>query len=175
MSFEYPKHPNTGRKDPFHDEDGRNLFADDKDEPEAEVSDNPYGVASSDAGPTYQETDFETVLPHRGGRVFGFGVSGAIMSTLGAAGTIACLFSPSSIGMLLTLTTGLLVLGLPCAWSAWMMGRHDLRAIRSGAMEDTGYRKTRRGYMMGLVGTLIALAPLVVAVLMFLKVVGEEL
>ena len=172
MSFEYPNHPNTGRKDPFQDEEGRNPFADEG--PEAETSENPYGVTGQDAGPTFQAGEFETVFPHRGGRIFGLGILGAIMSSLGAAGTIACALSPSGGGSLLTLSAGMLILGLPCAWSAWMMGRHDLRAIRAGAMDDAGHKKTRRGYALGMAGTLIAIAPVVAAIVMFLKVIAEE-
>ncbi len=173
MPFEYPKHPNTNRKDPFHDEEGRNLFADEG--PESEVSDNPYGVSGQDGGRTFQTGEFETVFAHRGGRVFGLGIMGAIMSALGAAGTIACVLSPSGAGSLLSLSAGLLILGLPCAWSAWMMGRNDLRAIRAGAMDDSGQRKTRGGYALGMAGTLVAIAPVVVVVVLFLKMIGEEL
>ena len=60
MPFEYPKHPNTGRRDPFRDEQGDNPFADDG--PEAEVSENPYGVSVSQTGPTFRPDDFETTL-----------------------------------------------------------------------------------------------------------------
>ena len=172
MPFEYPKHPNTGRTDPFHDEQGRNLFADDG--PQAETNENPYGVSGQDAALTYQAHEYETVFPHRGRRVFGLGITGAIMASLGATGTVACFLSLGG-GSLLPLSAGLLILGLPLAWSAWIMGRHDLRAIRAGAMDETGRRKTRLGHVLGMAGTLIAIAPVIVAILLLLKVIGEEL
>jgi hypothetical protein len=173
MSFEYPEHPNTGRTDPFRDEDGQNPFADDG--PEADVSDDPYGVTGHDPGPTFVADHYETLLPHRGGRIFGLGIAGLIMSFFGTAGTIACVLSPVGAGSLLPLSAGLLLLGLPCAWTAWMTGRYDLRAMRVGAMDDAGQRKTRHGYAMGIAGTLIAIAPVVAAVVMFLRLLSEEL
>jgi hypothetical protein len=173
MAFEYPKHPNTGRKDPFRDENGQNPFSDEG--PEAEISDNPYGVVNQDTGPVFQTGEFETQYPHRGGRVLALGVSGAALSALGAVGTIAAAFSPSGAGMVLPLVAGMLILGLPISWSAWMLGRHDLRAIRGGAMDKTGHKKTRFGHALGIAGTLIAIVPVVVAVVRFLNLLAQEL
>jgi hypothetical protein len=172
MSFEYPEHPNTNRTDPFQDEEGQNPFGDEGSE--VELSDNPYGVPAHDAGPSYQPAEFEAILPHRAGRVFRLGLAGAIMSTLGGLGATGCALSVSGSEILVFLSAGLLLLGLPSAWSAWMLGRHDLLAMRSGAMDGSGLKKTRRGHFLGMAGTLIGAAPILALVLWILKTIGEQ-
>ncbi len=173
MPFEYPKHPNTGRRDPFRDEQGDNPFADDG--PEAEVSENPYGVSVSPTGPTFRPDDFETTLPHRAGRVFVLGGIGLAMSVLGAAGVTTCVAIPEASGLWVTLSAALLLFGLPCAFTAWSMGRNDLRAIRSGAMDDAGLVRTSRGHLFGVMGTLVAIAPVVIAIVMIIRSIAAEL
>ena len=173
MPFEYPEHPNTGRRDPFQDEQGDNAFADDG--PEAEVSDNPYGVSSSPTGRTFRPDQFETTLPHRGGRVFALGNIGLVLSVLGAVGVTTCVTFPETSGMWLTFFASALLFGLPCAFAAWIMGRSDLRAIRSGAMDDAGLVRTRRGHLFGVIGTLVAVAPVVIAIAMLIRSIAEEL
>jgi hypothetical protein len=173
MPFEYPKHPNTGRSDPFLDEMGNNPFADDG--PAAEVSDDPYAVGASHAGPTFQPDNFETTLPHRGGRVLAIGSVGLVLCVLGAAGIAACVAAPDIAGSWLTLSATSLLFGFSCAPTAWIMGRSDLRAIRSGAMDDAGFLQTRRGHAFGVIGTLIAVAPFVWAIVMLIQSIAEEL
>jgi hypothetical protein len=173
MPFEYPEHPNTGRNDPFRDEQGDNPFADDG--PEAEVSEDPYAVTASEAEPTFHPDDFETTLPHRGGRVFTLGTTGLLLCALGAVGVAIFVAVPDLVGSWLTMSAALLLFGFACAPTAWIMGRSDLRAIRCGAMDDAGLARTRRGYVFGIIGTLIAVAPFVWAVVMMIQSIAEEL
>lgn len=63
--------------------------------------------------------------------------------------------------------TLILVLGLCglfvcflCAPAAWIMGSQDLLKMRIGDMDRSGYRLTRAGYVLGIIGTL--LIPLVI-------------
>ena len=179
MPFEYPKHPNTGRRDPFRDEQGDNPFADDG--PEADVSEDPYAVSASETasalrtGPTYRPNNFETTLPHRGGRVFQLGRIGLALSVLGAVGVATCIAFPEASGLWVVLSAALLLFGLPCSFTAWIMGRNDLRAIRSGAMDDAGLVRTSRGHAFGVIGTLVAIAPVVMAIVMMIRSIAEEL
>jgi hypothetical protein len=47
--------------------------------------------------------------------------------------------------------------------------------MRAGAMDDAGYRRTRHGHALGVLGTLVAIAPVVIAVVMFLKELSQAL
>jgi hypothetical protein len=175
MPFEFPAHPNTDRKDPFHDEFGRNPFGDDG-VPGA-ASDNPYGVpAESGGGLSYHPDDYQTTLGHRGRTVFGLGSLGLVCSALGTAGMVACLAAPQSASrLLLGLTAILVLLGVPAAWTAWMMGRQDLQAMRAGAMDPAGLPTTRRGHRLGLMGTLLSAVPIVFLVVQIARTIADEL
>ena len=61
------------------------------------------------------------------------------------------------------LCAGMLPLGLALSFAAWLFGSRDLRAIDAGAMERSGREKTRAGWTMGVIGTLMAVAPVVYA------------
>lgn len=173
MPFEYPEHPNTGRKDPFRDEQGDNPFADDG--PEAEVSEDPYAVSVSEAGRTFQLDDFATTLPDRGRRVFVLGITGLVLSVFGAAGVTTVVAVPDLAGSWLTASAAALLFGLSTAPTAWIMGRSDLRAIRAGAMDKAGLVRTTRGHRFGVIGTLVAIAPFVWAIVMMIRSIAEEL
>jgi high-affinity nickel permease len=75
---------------------------------------------------------------------------GSLWAIPSAATTIASAFCP--VLVIATLTLG---------GTAWMLGRHDLRAIRSGAMDPTGMKMTRQGHRLGVVGTLISVGVIV--------------
>ncbi len=163
MTFQYPAHPNTGRTDPFVGPDGKNPFADSDapDAPSPLASDDPYAVPAGEGGISYRPI-YEAVCPHRGRTVFWLGASGGVCAAAAAmfvgslwaipsaATTIASAFCP--VLVIATLTLG---------GTAWMLGRHDLRAIRSGAMDPTGMKMTRQGHRLGVVGTLISVGVIV--------------
>jgi hypothetical protein len=46
-------------------------------------------------------------------------------------------------------------IGLPLGIAAWIMGRRDLAKMAEGAMDPNGRKKTRDGWMCGLIGTLL--------------------
>ncbi len=155
MTFQYPAHPNTGRTDPFVGPDGKNPFADSH-APSPLASDNPYAVPGGDDSTSYRPV-YEAVFPHRGRTVYWLGVSGsvcvaaaaisagALWAIPSAATTVAGAFSP-------VLIIAALILG----GTAWMLGRHDMQAIRCGAMDPAGMKMTRQGHRLGWVSTLIA-------------------
>jgi hypothetical protein len=173
MPFEYPKHPNAGRRDPSRDERGINPFADDAQEDPA--SDNPYDAPQQAPGVTYQPADFESTYPHRGGRILILGRIGLVLSILGAAGVTTSYVLPESAWLWLVLATALLLLGLAHSATAWIMGRHDLPALRCGAMDQAGLAATRHGHRLGLLGTLIAIAPVIAALVMLVRSIADEL
>jgi len=95
---------------------------------------NPYSApqeASSPFGPTG--------LPaHRGTLVLVLGISGLVVTMFG------CLICGPF---------GFVAIGLTVP--AWIIGRHDLRAIDSGTMDPAGRGSTLAGMIMGIVGTVL--------------------
>lgn len=160
MSFRYPTHPNTGRTDPFVDADGKNPFAD----PEAtaeKVPDNPYSAPAATGPLRCPPNSCQVLYPHRGRTVFRLGLIGfccACGADLAAAGFLA----PSTIasGFLAQLGLLLLILSLSASSTAWMFGRQDSKAIRAGAMDPAGLKRTQQGRRLGVAGTLISIQTL---------------
>ncbi len=103
-------------------------------------SENPYASpqeASSPFGPTG--------LPqHRGTLVLTLGITGFVLTPF------LCL-------MCLPLT----FVGMGLTIPAWILGRNDLRAIDSGAMDPAGRGSTLAGMILGIIGTVLAGLPLV--------------
>ena len=166
--FQRPSHPNTGRTNPFVDEEGNNPFSGENSE---NGDDNLFSATNAESVREYQASDFETVLPHRGKLIFWLGVVGMILSGLGVIGAIA------TVGALLGMFDGgwIALLG-PCAFYAllpngiaWMLGYQDARAIRVGAMSDAGRVSTSRGLLLGQVGTLASVLTLLAMLLIFLS------
>jgi len=175
MTFEYPEHPNTNRKDPFRDEDGKNPFADET-SADVDAPANPYAASGEATGVSCRPEDYETILPHRGRLTFWLGLMGLATSALGGSGVVLLLFaSPDTAAIAVSLCAATLPLGLGLSWSAWVMGRNDLRVIGAGAMDAGGRSGTRRGHAMAMIGVLIAIAPIVYLVVVIAKMIAEEI
>ncbi len=175
MTFEYPKHPNTDRKDPFRDEGGKNPFAD-EDSPDVEIPTSPYAASVEATGVTYRPENYETILPHRGRSVSWLGTVGLASSLLGGSGAVLSLVASPDLAMTgVSICATMSPLGLALSWSAWLMGRHDLRAIDAGAMDDSGRTRTRWGHAMGTFGALIAIAPIGYLILLIARMIAEEI
>ena len=145
MSYQVPNHPGQPRPNPFAGADGTNPFADSASSPAsaAESADaNPYAASGSSVESVAQPQAFETILSHRGGTVFWLGLIGLLGATVGWL----CLLVWMPVPLFA------LCLSIP----AWLMGRNDLRAMKAGAMDNSGWRQTRAGYVMGMIGSLIA-------------------
>lgn len=173
MPFEYPQHPTSNHRNPLRDDGERNPFAEEG--PDEAVSDDPYAAPAQASGVSHRPRGYETTLTSRGRLVFWLGVIGLASSALGAAGILMLLLALSA-GPFnwIYLCAGLLPLGLALSFSAWLFGSRDLRAIEAGAMEASGRGKTRRGWIMGVVGVLIAVAPLVYAFAQIVKSIADE-
>ena len=146
MSYQFPNHPGQPRPNPFAGADGKNPFADSASPPASgaeSIDANPYGASNSAAVTVSQPQEFEAILSHRGSTVFWFGLSGVLATIVGSL----CLF-----WVWLPVSIFALCFSIP----AWLWGRHDLRAMRAGAMDNSGRRPTRAGYVMGIVGSLAA-------------------
>lgn len=162
MPFEYPKHPNTNHTNPLRDDGVSNPFSDEGSD-EA-TSDNPYSAPAEASGASYRPRGYETTLKSRGRMVFWLGLIGLSNSALGATGVLLLILAVHMGGFnWIYLCAGMLPMGLALSFAAWLFGSRDLRAIDAGAMEGSGREKTRAGWTMGVVGTLIALAPVVYA------------
>jgi len=73
--------------------------------------------------------------PHRGGTVLGLGVASLVLGMIYFFALIA----------------------LPLGIAAWVMGRHDLRKMEEGVMDPNGRKKTKDGWLCGLIGTFVSL------------------
>lgn len=179
MAFQYPDHPNTGRTDPFVGPDGKNPFADSDapSEPAPEnpqalpvadtahgasglrsspAPDNPYAWPEGDAAVSYRPV-YEVSLPHRGRTVFGLGASASVSAGLAVASAGAMWAIPNFATNLLGAFCPVLIIAtLTLGGTGWMLGRHDLQAIRGGAMDPAGLKLTRRGHRLGVIGVSIA-------------------
>jgi predicted Zn finger-like uncharacterized protein len=73
--------------------------------------------------------------PHRGGTVLGLGIASLILSMIYVFALI----------------------GMPLGLAAWLMGRSDLRKMREGLMDPDGRKKTKDGWLCGIIGTFVSL------------------
>ena len=125
-----------------HDSREPNPFADQAAGPPTPISDNLYAApASSTSPPAVQTGAFEQTAPHRGGFVL----------LLGLLGFSTALLALPFAYFLLPLGLFTLALSIP----AWIMGRNDLAAMHSGAMEPSGRGATRAGWLLGLLGIML--------------------
>ena len=141
MSYEFPNHPGKPRPNPFQGADGLNPFADSA-APSMPTESNPYAASSEPAAAVVQPGQYSAIVPHRGGTVFWFGLTGLLASTFGSLCLLCWLPLP--------------IFALSLTIPAWIMGRHDLRAMKVGAMDGNGRGQTRAGYVMGIIGSLVA-------------------
>jgi hypothetical protein len=172
--FRYPDHPNTNRVDPFRDPDGKNPFAD----PEAEQSpgsENPYAVSAEAKPQAYQPEGYVVSQRGRGRLLLTMSVWGFLATGL-AAGTIltTSLISAIMLGGVLMGVSAPLLLGGAACWAVWLMSRADLRAMRAGAMQPDDLTKTRWAHRLSVIGTLLAIAPVVLLIVALILAVLED-
>ena len=99
---------------------------------------------------------------HRAGMIFGLGLSSLIINVLGCCTSSIVPFA---------LTVLAIVLGI----LGWIFGRHDLRAMRNGSMDASGYSTTKSGKTLAMVSvflSLVALALQTLAILGLLAAIG---
>jgi len=174
MPFEYPKHPKTNHRNPLRDESGDNPFVDEGADEDA--GENPYAASAEASGVSYRPEGYETTLVSRGRLVFWLGAIGLSGSAIGTTGTVLIfLASSAAAGTWVYFCAAMLPLGLAMSFSAWLLGSRDLRAIRAGAMEGSGSERTRRGRTMGMVGSLVAVAPVVYVFVQIVMMIAEEI
>lgn len=65
-----------------------------------------------------------------------------------------------------------LVICAPLGIAAWIMGKNDLAAMRSGRMDSSGKDMTNIGYILGIVGTIVFCLQLVFAIIYFVFIVA---
>jgi hypothetical protein len=65
-------------------------------------------------------------------------------------------------------------LGGAACWSVWLMARYDLAAMRAGAMHRDTHRPTRWAHRLGIAGTLLAVVPLIVLIVEFVRMILDE-
>ena len=57
--------------------------------------------------------------------------------------------------------------GLGFGIPAWMMGNHDLTAMKSGMMDAAGQGATNAGWIMGIIGVVISSLGILAAISLF--------
>ena len=129
-------------RDPFSDERGSNPFADDGQDVAPPDSEDPYTPTATESY-RHRPGDFETILPHRGRLILGLAIVGLLAAVLGIP---AWYFQSTHLGFLALAAT------LP----ACIFAVSDLRAMRMGAMDPSGYRTTIWGGYLGLLGSGVA-------------------
>jgi hypothetical protein len=156
----FPRSPEITPR-PF--DGGQNPFADDVTTP-IPISDNPLQAPVSDDVQPYLPSDYVQSLPDRSARVMFFGVVGAFF--VGISLIIAAVVLSTALWSVeLVYCFPADLVGLAFTIPAWMMASRDLRAVRAGAMDPSGLGRTRVGYWCGCIGTLIGIAPFVLAVM----------
>jgi predicted Zn finger-like uncharacterized protein len=88
--------------------------------------------------------------PHRAGTVQALGIASLVLG--------ACYVFP---------------IGFPLGIAAWVMGRRDLKKMEDGVMDPDGRKKTRDGWLCGLVGTLLNAVWAVCCVGLVMLIVAE--
>jgi hypothetical protein len=152
--------PSDLLRKPIVGEDGVNPFAD-SGPPPAE-SDNLYHFPASDDGPVYQPTGYVPTLVPRSRRIFRFGLLGLVVAItasimLAAASPFAA--QPNSLaGIAVTFAFVASLADLALTLGACVLGVNELKAIKSGAVLGSDRKETRRGMVLGLIGTLLAIA-----------------
>jgi hypothetical protein len=160
MPFQYPKHPRSELRDPFHDERGRNPFADAGDTP-APVADDPYAAPATSDGVAQRPDAHLPIYPQRGRLVLRLGGVGLLAAVLGTCGMTALVFLAGALEFALwACVFGLLLIAAVFSAAGWLIGRDDLRALQAGAMAPDGLAPTRRGYRWAAIGTLLTCAAL---------------
>lgn len=122
------------------------------------VNDNLFATPAATGGEPAYEPRYETTRKHRG-------ILLLVLAIAGLAGDVA---------LLLTLLApfGLIGLGaiLPAA-AAWIIGQGDLKAMRQGAMDDSGRKMTRVAMWLGLAGALLYFVVLLALVVLLVLLV----
>lgn len=183
MAFDFPKHPNSDRENPFVGDDGTNpfsesTFADPESASNTDTNTDPnlYSGSSDVSGVTHAVDDFVQTMSHRGGRVFSLGLFGLLASLLGVAGVLSAIVMNAELqDASFAACASALFFGVACSWPAWIMARNDLKAMRLGAMDNRGRRATRIGWALGLTGTITTVLPIAYLIFEIARSVADEL
>jgi len=151
----FPKQPLADRERAFVGPDGKNPFGEAQAVPSAPssaVSENIFSPARSLGSPADRQL-YEPILPHRAGSVFWLGLLGMGGAALGilVLGPILWLLMAGLRNLSLIVVTGAM---LVCVVAVYM-GSVDLKAIRAGAMDPSGERRTILGQRFGILGLLM--------------------
>jgi hypothetical protein len=157
--------PSDLLRKPIVGEDGVNPFADSG--PAPAETDNLYHAPASDDGPVYQPTGYVPTLVPRSRRIFRFGLLGLVVSIVAAITLAAAspytqdIYSQnvkSLAGIAVTFAFIAALADLALTVGACVLGVNELKAIKAGAVSGSDRRETRRGMLLGLIGTLLAVA-----------------
>lgn len=104
-------------------------------------------------------SEYPVLQQHRASVVFGLGLSSLIINVVGCCTFEFIPFAPPVLGFVLG------ILG-------WTFGRHDLRAMRNGSMDASGYSTTKSGKTLGMLAVFLSLVLLALQTLMILGAIA---
>jgi hypothetical protein len=150
--------------------DGPNPFADNAGPPIPfpPSSDPLAGPAVAEVQP-FQPVDIELTQSDRSYRVLLFGVLGSAFVAMSLLIATVVMATTGRLAEELVYCWPTDLLGLSLCIPAWVMARSDLQAIRAGAMDQAGWRRTRIAYWCGFLGSILATLPflaVIVAIVM---------
>ncbi len=128
-----PASPPSAPAEPKNDDRRRDGYDDEDDRPLWRDDDEEYDLDYADIRRRRHRDDY---APHRGGTILAMGI-------IGLVGWLFC--------------GALIVLG-PIAW---ILGHVDLREIRAGRMDPSGYGLTLGGLICGVITTILMIAGIV--------------
>ena len=146
--FQFPRNPGTQGPHGFLGPDGTNPFAEQS--PPVSASGDVFATPV-EAGRQSYRPQYERTLPARGTLVFVVGVLGCCIVLVGTLLFLAQVLGQLAFGFGLSIPFYLL--GVVPSLAAWIMGRHDLQAMRVGAMNVDDKSFTVWGDRCGIVGT----------------------
>ncbi len=77
------------------------------------------------------------------------------------------------LSLVLSLVYFLFFISLPLGIAAWVMGRGDLRKMEDGVMDPNGRRKTKDGWLCGIIGTILSSLCGLACVMFTLMIISE--
>lgn len=149
----FPKNPLEGVEGRFSDEAGNNPYSDGG-PPAEQLDDNPYSAPTDESEPVYQP-EYVEAFSHRAGQMLRMASIGIATSVLFNVALLLIMLGmiqvPVQYGILLSFAN--LALTVP----AMVMCRNDIIAMKAGAMDSSGLRRTRVSFYVSMLGALISL------------------
>ena len=122
-------------------------------------SDNPLAPSVTDEVQPFRAVEYEQTLSDRSGRVLVLGITGCCVVGVSMLIAIIVMLNTAIWATELVYCLPTDLVGMALCIPAWIMAKADLRAMKAGAMDDAGLRRTQIGYWCGMLGTIWGALP----------------